>query len=340
MRTKSNFRGCKAIVTGGAGFIGSHLVKRLLLEGADVHIIDNLWRGSLTNLDFGEKAKLDLNSNFNLADLSDYGKCMELIRNADIVYHLADVVAGVDYVFDHQPFVYHQNVMINTNVLWACIKNKIPNYVYVGTACSFPKSLQMKEGISAIHENQTFPADPESAYGWAKLMGEYEAELSQKNDAFNVGLLRFHNVYGPKSCFDVNRSQALPSLIRKAVKYPQEDFVVWGSGKQYRDFVYVEDVVDALMLIYEKGMNKGVIQIGSSKAVTLREAAEVIIRASGKPIDVKFDTTKPEGDRGRIAILTRAMDILDWMPATSFETGIENTYRWIEQKIRLSENKN
>ncbi|NQS91967.1 MAG: NAD-dependent epimerase/dehydratase family protein, partial [Chloroflexi bacterium] len=220
------YRSAKIIVTGGAGFIGSTLVKRLVEEHANVQVIDNLWRGSLENLKLEDGSfAINVDLQFHLADLTDYSKCLELIREADIVYHLADVVGGVHFVFDNESFVFRQNILINTNVLSACLANNIPDYVCVGTACSFPKDLQMGKKIAALTEDQTYPADPESSYGWSKLMGEYEAELARKSGKINIGLLRFHNVYGPGASFEPHRSQVLPSLIRKAIVFPEEPFV-------------------------------------------------------------------------------------------------------------------
>lgn len=325
--------GSRVIVTGGAGFIGSALVARLLQEGAEVIVLDNLWRGNLDNISGLEKSGFSVERHFHLADLTDYAMCLEHIRNAEMVFHLADIVAGVDYVFSHEGFVFRQNLLINTNVLGACLVNEVPNYLYVGTACSYPQALQMMDGIAALREDQTYPAHPESAYGWSKLMGEYEAELAGKSNRINVGLLRFHNVYGPRTIFDAKRSQALPSLIRKAIRYPAEDFVVWGSGNQYRDFVYVDDVVEALILTARDGLNKGLIQIGSEKATTLRQAAETVVKISGKPIPITYDRTKPEGDRGRIAVCDRARDVIGWKPKVDFPTGMERTYAWIREQI-------
>lgn len=321
----------RALVTGGAGFIGSTLVRRLVAEGADVDVIDNLWRGKRKYLE--DLAGFDPDRQLLLGDLSDQGRALDLIRGYDIVYHLADVVAGIDFVFGHEPYVFRQNLLINSNVLWACVRNGIRRYVYVGTACSYPQHLQMSDGVVALSEDQAYPAHPESGYGWSKLMGEYEAELAERTYGLEVGLLRLHNVYGPRADFLPGRSQALPSLIRKAIRYPDEDFVVWGSGEQYRDFVYVDDVVEALVLIVDRGLSKGLIQIGSERATTLREAAETIIAASGKDIPLRFDTSKPEGDRGRIARCDRAHDILGWRPVVDFELGVKHTYRWIERQI-------
>jgi len=324
----------KILVTGGAGFIGSTLVKRLVADGADVSVIDSLWRGSIENLGNVDGTYIiDIGSKFHLVDLTDYSKCLELIRGFDLVYHLADVVGGIQFAFGNEAFIFRQNILINSNVLAACTINHIPNYIYVGTACSYPKSLQMKEGVVAFQEDQVYPAEPESSYGWSKLMGEYEAGLAQKTGQINVGLLRFHNVYGPGASFEASRSQVLPSLILKAITFPKKPFIVWGNGRQYRDFVYIDDVIDALILVVQHGMNHGPIQIGSETPTSIREAAEAIVKISGKPIEIIYDTEKPEGDHGRIAICDRARGILGWHPKVDLETGLRNSYVWINKQV-------
>jgi GDP-D-mannose 3',5'-epimerase len=328
------WRSKKVIVTGGAGFIGSKLVKTLVSLGANVKVLDNLWRGSLENLKNKDNYyMIDIKNDFLMTDLTDYSKCLENIREADYVFHLADVVAGINFVFNNEIFTYRQNILINTNTISACIVNGIENYIYVGTACSFPKHLQMADGIAQLHEDQTYPAEPESSYGWSKLMGEYEALIVAKNKKLNVGLLRLHNVYGPGAVFDKDRSQVLPSLVRKAINYPNEDFIVWGNGEQYRDFIYVDDVIEALLLVAEKGMGRGLIQIGSEKATSIKEAAEIIVDLSGKEISIKFDPSGPQGDRGRIAICDNARNILDWSAKVELQEGISNLYSWVQNQI-------
>lgn len=327
------WRDQKVLVTGGAGFIGGNLVKRLVTEGANVSVVDNLWRGNLSNLFINGKPLIDIENYFFHEDLTNYAKCVEIIRDYDFVIHLADVVAGIGFSFQNEYLIFQKNILINTNVLNACLLNGIANYIYVGTACSYPEHLQREGGISAFREDQAYPASPESSYGWSKLMGEYEAELAMSTNSLSVGILRFHNVYGPGISFDKQHSQVLPSLIYKAIKYPQEPFIVWGSGNQYRDFVYVDDAVDALIKLAERGMNKGVIQIGSEKATTIREAANLIIEISGKPIQATFDESKPEGDFGRISICSRARNILEWDPTIDLRSGLEATYVWIEKNL-------
>jgi len=307
-------------------------------EGKEVAVIDNLWRGEIENLISPDRDPvIDLEKNFHLGDLTDYNCCLELIQQADMVYHLADVVGGFHFALEEEAFIFRQNMLINTNVLAACVANSIPNYVYVGTACSYPAELQMNKGIVRLHENQVYPANPESSYGWSKLMGEYEALIAQKSANLNVGILRLHNVYGPGSSPDPRFSQVLPSLMRKAVLYPEEPFVVWGSGDQYRDFIYVDDVVDALILVANNGMNQGVIQIGSENATTIKEAVKLIIDISGKSITPEFDASKPEGDHGRISVCDRAQKIINWKPQVELGDGFQRAYEWVKMKTLVND---
>jgi nucleoside-diphosphate-sugar epimerase len=164
-------------------------------------------------------------------------------------------------------------------------------------------------------------------------MGEYESELLAKNSEIQVGILRSHNVYGPRSILSKKRSQVIPSLIRKAVRYPEEEFIVWGSGKQARDFVFVGDVVDAILRLPLKGMDKGVIQIGTAQETTVAELAAMIVEISGKEIPIRFDKDKPEGDRGRSGNYNKAKTILGWDVFTPLKDGLKQTYNWAYKQI-------
>lgn len=243
-------------------------------------------------------------------------------------------MGGIHFVFNNEEFVFRQNILIDTNVISACLYNNIQTYIYVGTACSFPKQLQMQAGIVALKEDQTYPAEPESSYGWSKLMGEYHAQIARESGKLNVGLLRFHNVYGPGASFDPRHSQVIPSLITKVIKLKDDPLLVWGSGNQYRDFVFIDDVVESLILVLKHGLNKGLIQIGSEKATNIKTLAKMIIDISGKKSPIVFDVSKPEGDRGRIAICDRAKEILKWVPVMELKAGLERTYKWILNRIK------
>ncbi len=320
----------KILVTGGAGFIGSKLVKSLVNRGATVTVVDNLWRGKTSNLE--GVPGFNISTDLIRADLTSYDKCLAIFRNFDLVYHLADVVAGIDFVFSNEQWLFRENILINTNVLSACVENGIQKYVYVGTACSFPRELQGKTPgkIVALAEKKTYPASPESSYGWSKLMGEYEAELAQRSGKIRIGILRLHNVYGAGAPY-ADRAQALPALCRKIIR--GEPYIVYGSGDQYRDFLHVDDVVHGLLRMPEYGLNKGVIQIGTGRAVRIKEAALFIAKLGeeilGKKTKPVFDTSLPEGDFGRVAVLDRAKSILGWEPQIKFEDGVRSMFQWI-----------
>jgi nucleoside-diphosphate-sugar epimerase len=331
------YAGRRILVTGGAGFIGSWLVEGLVSLGADVFVVDNLWRGSLENLSRPEGGSwIPLSNRFYLGDLREYHVALSSLINSkpDLVYHLADIVAGIDFVFANEPFLFRTNVLINTNVFSAAQEMGLSRLIYLGTACSYPKKLQESPGGKPLLEEQVYPADPESAYGWSKLMGEYEAQLLAKNTETQVGILRSHNVYGPRTLLSKKRSQVIPSLIRKAIRYPEEEFIVWGSGKQARDFVFVGDLTDALLRMPLRGMSKGPIQIGTAHQTSVAELASMIVEISGKQIPIRFDTEKPEGDGARSGNYDKARRELGWNVLTSLRSGLEQTYDWANEQIR------
>jgi GDP-D-mannose 3',5'-epimerase len=323
--------GKRVLVTGGAGMIGSQLVKRLVSMDCEVSIVDNLWRGKLTNLlDGAGRFVVDLDCNFYNRDLTLPGALDDLVGKVDYVFHLADVVAGIGYVFKNEGFIFRQNLLINSNVVASVrLCNTVKGFIYAGTACSFPAAKQTGVDALPLREEDQYPAAPESGYGWSKLMGEYEALLMERETGIPVAVVVLHNVYGAPCDFDAKTSQVIPALIQKAIRFPEEPFVVWGSGAQGRAFVHVTDVVDGLVSAMERGLGHGPIQLGPDTCTSIRQIAETIVRISGKPIEIYFDTTRPEGDKGRCANYEKAMTLLGWRPRTSLNDGLSETYKWI-----------
>lgn len=326
----------KILVTGGCGMIGSNLVKRLVKEGHDVTVIDNLWRGKLEYLnDENDSPVINLNTNYYNLDLSSNEEIDEIIEKNEYIIHLADIVAGIDYVFRNQGDLFRLNNLINTNVFHSVRKagkEKIKGLIYVGTACSYPLTRQNSLDVIPLKEDELFPAMPESAYGWSKLMGQLEIGFLEKETGIPCCTLQFHNVYG-SPCDYGERSQVIPALIRKAINYPKEEFNVWGSGKQGRAFIHVNDIVEALILALEKGWGHGWIQIGPSECTSIHEIADTIVKISGKNIVPFYDTTKPEGDKARSANWTKAKKILGWEPKVKLEEGLREQYEWIKHQI-------
>lgn len=326
----------KILVTGGAGMIGSNLVRRLVAEGYDVFVVDNLWRGQreyLQNEAGGDV--IDMKTRFFELDLSVPGVIDDLVSQMDYVVHFADIVGGIGYVFNNQGSLFRQNILINTNTIASARKARLKGFVYVGTACSFPENLQNQYEATALVESDLYPALPESAYGWSKLMGQYETKLMEKETGIPTVSVMLHNVYGSPADYGIERSQVIPSLVRKAIRYPEEDFIIWGSGNQSRAFIHVSDVVNGIFLSMQKGLGHDEIQLGPSYATTIREVAEIIVRISGKKIPIQFDTSKPEGDKARCANYTKAKTLLGWEPLVSLESGMTELYQWVEGRIQL-----
>ena len=317
--------------------IGSNLVKRLVKEGHEVFVIDNLWRGKLEYLndEHGEPV-IDLDTHYFDVDLSKGLGIDPIVFCVEYVVHLADIVAGIDYVFSNQGDLFRLNNLINTHVFNAVRKagkERIKGLIYVGTACSYPLTRQNSLDVIPLKEDELFPALPESAYGWSKLMGQLEIGFLEKETGIPCCTLQFHNVYG-SPCDYGERSQVIPALIRKAINYPKEEFNVWGSGKQGRAFIHVNDIVDALMLALEKGWGHGWIQIGPSECTSIREIAEAVVKISGKDITPFYDTSKPEGDKARSADWSKAKEVLGWEPKTGLDEGLRECYVWIEKQIK------
>ena len=316
--------------------IGSNLVKRLVKEGHEVSVIDNLWRGKLEYLnDENGKPVIDLDNNFHNVDLSTGFGIDSIVFNTEYVIHLADIVAGIDYVFSNQGDLFRLNNLINTHLFHSVRKagkERIKGLIYVGTACSYPLTRQNSLDVIPLKEEELFPALPESAYGWSKLMGQLEIGFLEKETGIPCCTLQFHNVYG-SPCDYGERSQVIPALIRKAINFPEEEFNVWGSGKQGRAFIHVNDIVDALVLALEKGWGHGWIQIGPSECTSIREIAEAVVKIDGKDIVPFYDTTKPEGDKARSADWSKAKEVLGWEPKVSLEDGLRQQYEWIKKDI-------
>jgi len=325
----------RLLITGGAGLIGSNLVHALIQrQKYRIKVVDNLWRGRKENLPESKGSAFDTKRDFFQLDLTEYENCERVTKDVDLIVHLADIVAGISYVFGNEYSLYQENTRINSNLLKAAISNGVGKILYVGTACSYPASKQSEITDILLKEEDVYPAEPESAYGWSKLMGEYELGLATDEGLIDSTILRLHNVYGPRCDIDPKTSQVIPALCRKAVEYPESEFLVWGSGNQRRAFVFVADVVDAILRALDQGFGHGVIQIGTSKSFAIGEIAEQIVRISEKDIEIKYDESRPEGDVDRKADYSKAKDVLGWEPKVGIDEGLARTYRWVSRQLK------
>lgn len=314
------------LVTGGAGMIGSNLTKRLLQKGHNVKVIDNFYRGTKENL-VASGIQQEYFLEFDLSQgLSD--ELIDFCKDVKVIYHLADIVAGIDYVFSNEYDIFNVNIAINTTVALLAEKIKIQKLIYAGTVCSFPEDLQNDyEQKDALEEKYLFPANPESGYGWSKLIGQLQLGYLSDKVSLNSITLMFHNVYGRPSDFSKDKSQVIPSIIRKVHEAKNGDkIVVWGTGNQSRAFVHVEDVVDALYTVMSTETNETHIQIGPEFSTTINDLTAMIIEISGKELSIYNDLSKPEGDKARYSNNALAWNVLRWKPNTSLNDGLKDLY--------------
>lgn len=323
----------KIIITGGAGMIGSILCKKLSEDNHEIYVIDNLFRGKFNYIEnYVDKEKFFKS---DLSNENEINKLLELdfLQGADVFIHLADIVAGISYVFDNEFEIFRINNLINTNAFYLAKKLDIKKIIYAGTACSFPKEKQISLD-SKLDDKDLFPSHPESGYGWSKLIGQLELEYMVKNNFLNQGIsLMFHNVYGPNCDFDLNTSQFIPATINKILS-GNDNLVVWGSGAQGRSFVYVDDIVDALLFAINyknKGYYYG--QVSSDRCVSIKEIVNHLVEISGKKINISFDKSKPEGDKGRYGYSEFVNEELGWKTKTDLKIGLKKTYQFIKDKI-------
>jgi nucleoside-diphosphate-sugar epimerase len=325
----------KICITGGAGMIGSNLVKKLVSDQHQVKVIDNLWRGKLENLEVDGNKLINLENDFFNIDLNNRANITgveNIIQDVDVVIHLADIVAGIGYVFNKQYEIFTLNNFINTNLFRAVSKSKIKKLIYVGTACSFP--LELQNSLEAqLNNEDLFPANPESAYGWSKLIGQLELRYLAETVDFEINTLILHNVYGPNCEFEGERTQVIPSLINRIIEAKDGDTIeVWGSGTQGRAFVHVNDIVNAITSALHKSNLPEYMQIGPDYCTSIKELVETLIKISGKDLKIHFDTTKPEGDKGRFANYQLAKETIGWEPMVNLYDGLKETYEWIKSK--------
>jgi len=317
-------------VTGGAGFLGSHIVKRLVDDGQEVSIIDDLSAGSLQNLrDLGVKQQV------NVGDLKDHRFAKRSLRKADTVFHFAAEVGSVDYLHGSKArelAAFFSNVTIDANVFRACAENGVRNIIYASSVSVYPFDMQLGGHAKFSENDADEKVNPEGGYGWSKYVAE--KELSYMSDV-SVGVARIFHAYGKNIYLNPDRSQVIASLMRKAIRYPKEDFVVWGDGRQRRCFVYIDDVIDALFRLLRRVEKKGslTVNVGSTEEVTVLELARKIIALSGKRIKPALDPSKPTGALNRMPDLSLAKKTLGWEPRTPFSEGLAKTFDWALRRM-------
>lgn len=317
----SYWSGKKVLVTGGAGFIGSHLVEQLVEEGARVRVADNLERGRAENL---TAVKNDIE--FLNLDLRDLDNCRKACEGMEVVFNLAAKVTGIEYNRNHHADMFENNMLLQQNPLHASAEKGVARFIQVSTACIYPH-----DAIVPTPESEGTRGEPEptnAGYGWAKRMGERLAEYYARETGMEIGIVRPFNAYGPRDYYDTATSHVIPALIKKVID-GMNPVEVWGSGNQKRVFVHAKDFATGLRLLGEKYAVPDPVNLGHDKEISIRELVEKIQEMTGIKNPVYYNTNMPEGYPRRAADTTKLKKVTGgFTPQISLEEGLAEMIDW------------
>ena len=310
------------LVTGGGGFIGSHLVERLLQVGAKVAAVDNLKRGNNENL---KRVKNDIE--MIVADLLDPANCQTACRGREIVMHLAAKIRGVGYNVQHHAEMFYSNALMNLNMMEAA-RHECERFLCVSTVGIYPGDCSVP-----TPESDGFKSEPEMSgygYGWAKRLAEIQARCYELEYGMKVAIARPFNVYGPRDDFNPETAPVMPSKILQVMQ-AKDKVVIWGDGSQTRAFTYVDDEVRGMMLAVEKYACTQPFNIAGEEEITIKDLVQLIIQLMGKKLDLEFDLSKPTGAMRRCADISKAKAQLGYAPCTGLREGIARTIAWYRE---------
>ena len=315
----------RALVAGAGGFIGHHLVKYLVANGYWVRGVD-------TKLPEYEPTKAD---EFEVLDLRRLDNCLMATREVDEVYHLAADMGGIGYINFHHADAAGNNVLISTHLLESSRINGVQKLFFASSACVYPQNLQSDPEVTPLKEEDAHPYDPDEGYGWEKLFTEKLCQYYAVDHGLETRVARFHNVYGPLGTYDGGREKAPAAICRKVALTPDGgEIEIWGDGEQTRSFMNIEDCVDGVLRLVASD-NRGPLNLGTSRLITINSLVDLVSQIAGKKLIKRHDLSGPQGVRGRNSDNTKVYSALGWEPKVSLESGMEITYRWIENQLKL-----
>ncbi len=315
----------KILVTGAGGFIGHHLVTYLKEQGYWV-------RGADIKEPEYEATRAD---EFEILDLRRWDACLQATRGVDHVYALAADMGGMGFISANHARILYNNGLINFHTIEAARVNGASRYLYTSSACIYPEYLQTDAQVTALKEEDAYPAQPQDAYGWEKLMTERICLHYREEYKIETRIVRFHNIFGPLGTWQGGREKAPAAMCRKVAnaKLTGNPIIeIWGDGEQTRSFCYIDDCVEGIHKLmcssYHEPLN-----LGQDRLVTINQLADMVAEIAGIRIRKKH-IPGPQGVRGRNSDNTRLRAVLGWEPQISLEDGLSRTYNWIETQMR------
>jgi nucleoside-diphosphate-sugar epimerase len=339
-----------ALVLGAGGFIGSHLVKRLKAEGFWVRGVDlkypEYWGTYADDFVIGDlrdprvvKNVMTIESNNGEYPLEySYTSPRPHIQFMifDEVYQLAADMGGAGYIFtgENDANVMHSSATINLNVAHEAVKQRIKRIFYSSSACMYPEHNQLDPDNPNCEESSAYPANPDSEYGWEKLFSERLYLAFARNYGLKVRIARFHNIFGPQGTWKGGKEKAPAAMCRKVAEMLEGgEIEVWGDGLQTRSFLYIDECIEGVIRLMRSDF-EGPVNIGSEERVTINELAQYAINISGKNLTIK-NIPGPTGVRGRNSDNKLIQEKLGWSPNYPLYSGLTETFKWIEQQVKL-----
>lgn len=312
------------LVTGGAGFIGSHLTEQLVNLEAEVTVADSLESGTLRNLEpILSRLKI------KRVNLLDFQECSKACGDSDLVLNLAAKVAGVAYNSTHSADMFRTNVTIGQNMLEAARLRNVSRFLSVSSACVYSNNATVP-----TPETEGFLGEPEPSnlgYGWAKRLIEVQSRLYAEQYGMDIAIVRPFNTYGPRDHFTQD-GHVIPSLIKRTIE-GNDPLMVWGDGAQTRSFVYVSDVARGMILAAEKAPLADPINIGNEEEVSIGNLARLVINTAGRRVSLQFDKSKPRGQLKRCPDTQKAKDMIGYEARVGLSEGLKATIAWYQENL-------